>query len=232
MLVIAGAVACGGDSHAPPIDAAPTSLLYIVVATPSEPVGRPARAEPPVVFVDGSATTDFRTTYASEADAVAADHVVELRAGSAVVASLALPGTDLASCGSGVVTSYSVQLCEYDSGDLRVFGDSAQLAAGDAGRGACAGDHGCAPECTQTTCGANRKCGAIVTSQEPLFSHLGCAPVGSAAVGSACTVAADGTDDCDAAGVCVGGTCRELCGTSCDICELVDGLPPELAVCT
>ena len=119
-------------------------------------------------------------------------------------------------------------MCEYDSGDLRYAGDTGTTRA----PGVCTGDP--AGPCTQTSCGSGMKCTAIVTLESPLFSHLGCAPSGSAAVGSACMLlpgSGGEHDDCDASGLCLGGTCHELCGTSCDLCGFADGVPPELAFC-
>jgi hypothetical protein len=72
---------------------------------------------------------------------------------------------------------------------------------------------------TQTGCLAGDKCTWIIdTAGPPSTGHIGCAPDGTAAVGSACTQGTPGPmgyDDCTAGGYCLqeagASTCHEIC---------------------
>lgn len=82
---------------------------------------------------------------------------------------------------------------------------------------------------TQTGCDADEKCAWIEDQDSPPIGHLGCVPVGTVAVGCACSVGAAGMtgyDDCVEGASCVAGTCRQ-------ICDLDDGAPscPSNSAC-
>lgn len=239
----AALLACGDDgggrADATAPDAAAIPLVYSITSVASEPDGRPARSDPPAVYIDDVAQASLVITYPDEASAFAATHRVELRAGSAVLRGLDLRGDNGRDCllhGDRVVVAFGEQLCEYDSGDLRLGPPTGSTATADGLVGACIidGSASCAPPCTQTSCGSGMRCASLVVSHAPLYTHLGCAPTGPTALGSACTFTptADGDyDSCGADGACVAGLCHQLCGTACDLCGFVEGEPFELGFC-
>ena len=69
----------------------------------------------------------------------------------------------------------------------------------------------------QQGCIPGQKCTwiRVQDTPEPL-GRLGCVPDGSVALGGACTQGASGNttgyDDCAAGGICIGGTCMDVCG--------------------
>jgi hypothetical protein len=107
----------------------------------------------------------------------------------------------------------------------------------------------------QTGCGTGEKCTWIIDTASPSpLGHIGCAPDGAAAVGSACTrnpPGATGYDDCVKGNYCFGpdsggaGVCKAICDpaggtpmcTSGYACSTYDGLfgpsgqPPAAGVC-
>jgi hypothetical protein len=195
-----------------------------------------AAAVPPTIYIDDVATTSATFQYASSADAEGQVHTIELRFGSATIRSYVRtlgsdPGLEL-SCGSGSMLPIAMlheDLCEYDSGDIRYGDESARTGSCDL-----EGDGFCSPECYPTTCPSGQRCTREVTSIEPPASYLTCGPIGSAAIGSACTIGNE-FDDCGSDGLCVGDTCVALCDPQTPpegcTCSNVPGVPPELMIC-
>ncbi|MCX5740967.1 MAG: hypothetical protein NT062_00545 [Proteobacteria bacterium] len=68
---------------------------------------------------------------------------------------------------------------------------------------------------TQTGCNAGEKCTWFEDDMSsPPIGHIGCAPVGTVAIGGACTTGAPGAtgyDNCVGGSVCVGATCEAIC---------------------
>jgi len=223
-----GSDAGSGASGAP--------LDYAIV-TPARESGR---SQPPEVFIDGVAQRELHVAYPSETVAATANHHIELRTGSTVLAMLDLRGADVEDCTFErplvSVKSFTELVCEYDSGDLRLGTPSGttRLPGGSDGQCVIDGSASCGPECTAWSCASGAHCTSIVTSHVPLYSHLGCVPIGTAQTGSACsfTAGSDGDhDNCGSASVCVAGTCRALCTPTCGTCETIDGEPSELSFC-
>ena len=66
----------------------------------------------------------------------------------------------------------------------------------------------------QTGCNSGERCTWIKDQDVPTpIGHIGCVPMGTVAVGAACTVATatTGHDDCIVGSVCVSGTCKQIC---------------------
>lgn len=223
-------LACSGSDSGTD---SPTSLTYTIATL----LRGPARSEPPVVFIDGVAERVLAVKYPSASAAIAANHRVELRAGDVVLAALNRSGANLEDCTfhrEGTVTAYTESICEYDSGDLRLGAPDGTVRRPDGTDEQCIidGSASCNPECDSTSCAG--RCTSIVTSHLPLYSHLGCAPAGTVAVGAACTftTGSDGDyDDCGGDAACVAGTCHALCSDSCGACAAIEGEPPELLFC-
>jgi hypothetical protein len=220
-----------------PLDAAaPDAATGISYSIAIEKEGS-AAAGPPTIYIDDVATLTATFQYTSPADAEGQVHTIELRFGSATIRSYVRTlGTDpelAISCGgSGLtlpVTSLHEDLCEYDSGDIRYGDESARAGSCDL-----EGDGFCSPECYPTTCPSGERCTREVTSIDPPASYLTCGPIGSAAIGSACTIGS-AFDDCGSDGLCVGGTCVALCDpqqpTESCTCSNVPGVPAELMIC-
>ncbi len=208
--------------------------LRIYIA-PSDPTDRPARMSPPQIFVDDMPTRSFETEYASYADAISASHTVELRAGEVVVASMSLGSAEIQDCSAHYddepVIDFMDTLCEYDNGELAY-----ESSEGSTASGGCQGDafctHGCGP------CSTGMHCTSRAVLIDPLYTHLGCAPIGPKQLGDACELIMDPNgayDDCADGLLCVAGTCHTICqqptSPQCSICEYVDGEPSELKVC-
>lgn len=67
---------------------------------------------------------------------------------------------------------------------------------------------------TQTGCNAGEMCTWINDQDNPPVGHVGCAPAGTVAIGSACTEGPAGPmgyDNCAKGGVCLGGECKQIC---------------------
>ena len=67
---------------------------------------------------------------------------------------------------------------------------------------------------TQTGCNAGEKCTWINDQDNPPIGHIGCAPVGTIAIGGACTdppAGPMGYDQCVAGAVCLSGECKQIC---------------------
>ena len=213
-------------------------LDYSLSVSPREPGDRPRHVPAPVTYIDGEPRTSLVIQYASADEAIGDTHVIELRHGDQVVRSITITVSDRTCFGPlSEVTRYGLHYCSYDSGDLRLFSASAF-----ADHGSCIGDVFCIPVCSPqhatSSCAEPLRCTSLITSIEPLASHLGCAPVGSRQLGDSCTLTAgeDGTsyDDCGRGLLCVDGTCHALCGFGlppCDPCEYVAGHAPEVRVC-
>jgi hypothetical protein len=66
----------------------------------------------------------------------------------------------------------------------------------------------------QTGCAVSEKCTQLKDQESPFIGHIGCAPVGTVAIGAACTIGAagpQGYDDCVGGAVCVSGQCKSIC---------------------
>nr|HEX4317071.1 hypothetical protein [Kofleriaceae bacterium] len=224
--------ACGGGRGDAVVDAMPPTLSYSLFVQAQQP----ARTDPPIVFIDGAQRDSLLADFPDTASAAASSHDIELRVGSAVVATMTLDvGQDMLDCfgvGSAMpVVSFREDLCDFETGDLRYASNECETVGG-----VSVGDGFCIPRCqSDQQCGSGARCSSIVTLQDPLYSHVGCAPIGSAAIGSGCTFTAgsDGMyDDCVAGAVCVDGTCLEQCaaGSGCGSgsCTAVDGEPVQL----
>jgi hypothetical protein len=71
----------------------------------------------------------------------------------------------------------------------------------------------CSP-LTQMGCNANEMCTWINDQDNPPIGHVGCAPMGTVAIGGACTTGTAGPmgyDNCAKGGVCLGGECKQIC---------------------
>ena len=234
-LTLAG---CSAQHATPPPPDADPGLHYQLLVLPSEPGQRPPRMPPPTVFIDGTERTSITVDYASYADALQLTHDVQLRAGDVVVAEYVAGSGTISDCSfhhmGEPVTRYSEGVCELDSGDLRAGNSDASVASG-----GCSGDGFCAPYCLpgNPSCGAGMHCTGRAASIDPLYTHLGCAPIGAKQLGETCSFVPDSAgayDDCADGLLCVAGTCHALCpvnGTVCSTCSYVDGEPPELRVC-
>ena len=80
-------------------------------------------------------------------------------------------------------------------------------AGGDAGPGVC-------NPLTQAGCAAGEKCTWINDQDNPPIGHVGCAPDGTLAIGTACTAPPAGPmgyDDCAKGSVCLSGECKQIC---------------------
>ena len=71
----------------------------------------------------------------------------------------------------------------------------------------------CNPK-AQTGCSAGEKCTWINDQDNPPIGHVGCAPDGTVAVGTACTEGPAGPmgyDNCAKGSVCLAGVCKQIC---------------------
>jgi hypothetical protein len=200
------------------------------------------RVEPrPTVYIDGVSTESLQLSYGDAADAYGQHHTVELWQGSLPVASSALQLPESAEClyRFSAPEAATITLCAYTYGELRYGSDTASGRADD-GIGGCVGDGFCMPRCYPANnygCTAGQKCTSIYASVVPIATHLGCAAIGTKALGESCTVADDGAglhDDCGDHLLCVQGVCRLLCDVaapgSCT-CSYPLGYAGELRVC-
>ena len=239
VLVVVAQVGCGQHLAAPAMDAtiAADGLAYELVLVPGEPSDRPPPVEAPVSYIDGVEATLLDRTYPSATVAVGTMHEIELRLGSVTIASRTLE-IDTDGCLGRVpaATYFQQAACAYASGDLRISGEEAT-----GPHGGCITDAPCLPPCNPTAgtgCPADQRCTSIVTSVDPLASHLGCAAVGLGQLGEPCGLISDADgvhDDCGAGLLCVAGACHETCAprdpAACTGCEYVPGNAPELGVC-
>ncbi|MBX3157012.1 MAG: hypothetical protein KF773_13640 [Deltaproteobacteria bacterium] len=237
---ILGVCACGDDVRPEP-DAPgvpPGSFQYLLRVTPSEPPDRPPAAAPAKVYIDGVARTALDLVYPDEGTALGERHVVELRAGAAVLASYELV-IDREGCLDRFDRASLLQqdLCAFDSGDLRFASERAAE-----GERVCYGDGFCFPRCfDDSSCAspAEPRCTSRATSEAPFASHLACAPAGPRALGESCALVADPAgayDDCALGLLCVAGACRRACrprssDPGCNGCTYVPGHAPEIGVC-
>lgn len=226
-LLTAVVASCGGEEVMP--DAAPPPMTFHLGVFSAEPADRPARSQPPLVFIDGIEGRQRDFEYESAMAAVETPHVIELRFdGTTVSQTIAIHPQDFCLIEYPGVVEHSRSYCLYESGDIR-FGSSETRSP----TGVCVGDGFCLPACG---CMPQERCTSRIASTSPFVSHLGCAPAGPRKVGESCTFIAhpEGAyDDCGGGLLCVSGTCRELCtsDSTCTSCSYVEGHAPELRVC-
>lgn len=100
------------------------------------------------------------------------------------------------------------------------------------------------PRCRRGTCPGAR-CGIDRVAQLPSRGWLDCVPVGAGAAGDACSLDANGVDDCGSELHCIDGTCRVACEfrdtgseivdegqCATGVCEHVVGMSSEVGVCS
>lgn len=227
LVMAAVAAGCtGGGARAVPDAPLPPVVVTIHVVPSEQP-----RAVQPSVVIDGVTTLTLETQYTDSQEAVSAEHHVELRYEDQAV--FQLPVRVGASCGDtqGRLVSASFTLSEYDSGDLRFYSDAIQL--DDSG---CLGDAFAIANCFCTT---TERCVPRIALADPLFTHLGCVPIGPKQRGDACTLVPDpdgAYDDCGAGLFCYQGTCHGLCGNpplpqGLTDMPLPDGYPRDAFLC-
>ncbi|HEY5920346.1 MAG TPA: hypothetical protein VIV11_01690 [Kofleriaceae bacterium] len=234
----------GCADHEPPTTNEPgdePAFEFGLSATWSTPYGAPEVEPRPAVFIDGIETMSLKLSYGSFADAEGQQHLVELRHGALVVESF--PVTVDRACLNlpGIPLHTSVSLCAYSHGELRFGSDTGSVMQDADTIGACVGDGFCRPDCfpPDVYC-MGRRCTSIYGSVDPLATHLGCAAIGSQAVGETCSLVTDdaGThDNCGAGLLCVTGVCRSTCivggvlPQNCAHCSYVPGHAPEIGLC-
>jgi len=229
--------ACG-EHGSVPVDApfVPGPVTYRLSVGWAEPMSRPQPSSLPTIFIDGVARDQISEIYARREDTVDVKHVIELRAGDAVLRTRTW-GIDQSCLDQVEPTDTATEVeegaCAYWSGDLRFGGVSVQ-----SDRGFCVGDGFCIPDCGGQfgfPCPDAERCTSRASSTVPLASHLACAPVGPKQLGEACALIADAKgalDDCGKDLLCVDGTCRSVCmcnGACAD--GFITGQPPELMLC-
>jgi hypothetical protein len=77
---------------------------------------------------------------------------------------------------------------------------------------------------TQGGCDPGQKCTWLEDSTNPRIGHIGCAVVGTVAIGGACMIGPAGPmgfDDCVAGAACVSGECKKICDVN-DVAPLCD----------
>ncbi len=161
------------------------------------------------------------------------NHVIELRSGSAVVASFSLYGEqycDPQASPDSRIIDYTADLFAYPSGELWYMYDKGVVVDG---FNACVGDGSGGRGC-DAPCATGTSCGVRAVLLEPLYSQARCVPTGAATAGSACAYA-PGSDgflyaDCAAGLTCYDGTCHASCGSDCT-CITDAGLPPGTSLC-
>lgn len=185
--------------------------------------------------VDGEAATRITRSYRDLAAFEAARITFELLDGDTVVDRLTVsPMGNATSCPTiDEPTQIDHVMCGYRHGELRYHSISVQDT-----HGVCVGDALCRSRCDEGPCESGMKCASSFSSGALRYSRPDCVPAGDRLAGEACTYAAgaDGryTDDCSAATLCVGGTCRPRCSRGCsadEVCDTPAGHAPELTVC-
>lgn len=225
------AAACG-TSESPAVQ----PLTYTIDVRRLEP----ARAVPPVIYIDDVPGDSLSIEFPSYVAALAATHHVQLRAGDVVVAEQVLDRGYLEDCskqmGGLAPREFQADLCEWDHGEVSV-----NSTEGSAEKRACVGDSFCytggCDVASANGCPAGTHCTTRAQSIDPLYTHYACAPVGTKQLGEACSLIPDPAgayDDCANELLCVAGTCHAICEpayTSCSSCMPVDGEPYDLRVC-
>jgi hypothetical protein len=240
--VALAAIALAGCSEhgTVPADATfvPGPITYQLQVGWAEPRDRTRPSMLPVVFIDGIARSAVTEIYAHREDTLHRTHVVELRAGDAVLRTRTVE-IDQACLDQVEPSENSTDVlegtCAYWSGDLRTGG--VQVSSD---RGFCIGEGMCSAECggpfSFSNCPDGQRCSSRATSTAPFASHLACAPIGPKQRGEACALIADpkgAYDDCGKDLLCVGGTCQTVCSPVACMntstgCQYVPGQPPEL----
>lgn len=233
LAVLALLVACGDPTTSEPRDAASdapaTGVMYELLTSHREP-----RLDPhPTTYIDGMMVDHVVAFYPTQERFAAASHTVELRSGAAVLSQLTIDAAVRGTC-SGVPVPTSVQdvLCVLDHGELRFASTTIR---GDGG--VCVGDGFCLPRCfpgDEVACPEDQHCTARVTSRDPLYTRMDCAPVGARTLGQTCAAVDDPAgayDDCARGLICLGGTCRALCTAACSDCPAPARYPDEIRVC-
>ena len=226
MAVLGLLAACSSDPHIT-LDGSPPAVPFtyeLGVFQREAP-----RADPATIYIDGVATSTISTGYPNASFADGVMHLVELRYADQVIASYPVTvHTAPPFCTQGPLAKQSEGVEELDSGDLRMGGLFEYSSAGN-----CHGDPAPFPHCQ---CSTAERCGLRVMRDEPLFTHLGCTPIGTKQVGEACSLTPDpdgAYDDCADNLICYQGTCHAPCNTTgCTTsCVQPEGYPNEAAIC-
>jgi hypothetical protein len=213
-------------------------FVYTVSTGVDDLPGRPAPAMPPHVFINGARVDSFTATYPDVATLQRSSPLVELRYEDTVLAAYA-PGPDVVDpCGgeAGQLVGYETDLWIRQNGDIGYSDDRQDCTNGGGGGDGGSIDTSFCP----SECGSGSHCTLRAKLLEPLFSDVGCAPIGPKQAGGACSYIADPAgaySDCGEGLLCVGGTCRVRCPDdpakiTCGACEYIEGMPLEITVCS
>jgi hypothetical protein len=221
-------------------DAADGPLTFTLSTWWADPFGAPTVEPKPTVYIDGTQATELVVEYATNAEAVAAQHVIELRHGDVTVFSVTSSSTNRTCLTEQIIprppaTHLSESWCAFSHGEVRFGSDQVQGPSF-----ACVGDGFCLPACTPGSCASGERCTSIYASTDPIATHLGCVPAGTRSRDETCSLVTDagGThDDCSLGLLCVEGTCKRTCSpaltppSGCTTCSYVLGHAPELGIC-
>ena len=215
VLVVVALLGCEDDS-----------VTYRVAVHRQDSVSaRPAPVVPAAVYIDGVLSASHERVYESTEAYLAAEVVVELRHGDLVLDTLIAGGR---TCGvTGPIESVFESVAAFDHGELGLW------SLGVEGADPCIADLYEGPTCG--ACGAGEHCTSVMTSLDPPFSKLACAPAGGRLLGEACAWQAgpDGyVHDCAADLLCVDATCHAVCTEAvCPGCVFAEGHASQLRVC-
>jgi hypothetical protein len=188
------------------------------------------RADMPSVFINGEPTDTTTITYPSSGEAIAATQHVELRYAGTVLAAYDTGAPEACDAGDRLL-SYTANLMAYVNGVVGYADDDFSCSGGEGGGGDGGTDDG--PSC-QLGCGPYEQCSLRAKLVDPLFSIAGCTPLGDKQVGNACAWLNDpggAYSDCAEGLLCVEGTCRAQCTSTCGACVHIDGMPEEITIC-
>jgi hypothetical protein len=213
VLVLVGLMGCADDS-----------VAYRLSGFRRD-TGRPLPAIPATLYIDGVARQSLELTFAANDAYRETRFAVELRYGDLVLDTLIAGGQ---SCGDGTIETVFEDIATFDHGQLTLWSFSIS------GEDPCIADLFEWPGCI-TACSVGEHCTSVMTSLDPPFSRLACAPIGPRVSGEACAwqPSADGyVQDCGTDLLCVDGTCRALCTEgACFECPPVEGHSSQLRVC-
>jgi len=236
VLVLLAACSAGDElAPDPGLDAAPPDAEadWLGEFTWNVYVGAEAGA---VIRIDGVERTELALVLDGEAAARTTAVVVENVVGGVVASRATLRGDCDADCPSedyGWTTRVD-DLCAYATGEIRFQGGLCEST-----HGACFMDAWCLPKCGGpfTTCPTDLRCGLDRVDGDPTHGWHACVPIGTGALGDACTIDAAGIDDCGVALYCIDGVCAPACNpdfqdcTSPSTCVHVDGMANEVYAC-
>lgn len=128
-------------------------------------------------------------------------------------------------CGESEWDRVSVSFCALESGELRYSSTSCSGPNSE-----CTADGFCAARCGP--CGVGEKCGLARVPWSNEHGWLACVPLGSRGNAEACSVSADGFDDCASSLHCYEGACRPACLHLCSTPTCPDTTDCPGASCT